>query len=99
MTKKELIDRVAKEASITKSAAGKALDSVIGGITGALKKGGKVTLVGFGTFAVAKRAARTVRNPQTGASMKVAAKKVPKFSEWLCHGGSDAMPPLFNILP
>jgi DNA-binding protein HU-beta len=79
MTKKELIDKVAKEAKITKSAAGKALDGVIGGITGALRKGDKVTLVGFGTFTTARRAARKVRNPQTGEAMRVAAKKVPKF--------------------
>lgn len=79
MTKKELIDKIAKDAKISKSAAGKALDGVISGITNALKKGDKVTLVGFGTFCTAKRAARKVRNPQTGETMKVAAKKVPKF--------------------
>jgi len=79
MTKKELIDKIAKDAKLSKSAAGKALDGVIGGVTSALKKGDKVTLVGFGTFSTVKRAARKVRNPQTGESMKVAAKKVAKF--------------------
>jgi DNA-binding protein HU-beta len=79
MTKKELVDKIAKEAKISKSAAGKALDGVISGVTNALKKGDKVTLVGFGTFSTVKRAARKVRNPQTGESMKVAAKKVAKF--------------------
>jgi DNA-binding protein HU-beta len=79
MTKKELIDKIAKDAKLSKSAACKALDGVVGGISSALKKGDKVTLVGFGTFSTAKRAARTVRNPQTGKPMKVAAKRVPKF--------------------
>ena len=79
MTKKELIDKIAKDAAVSKSAAGKALESVISGITTALKKKDKVTLVGFGTFSTVQRAARKVRNPQTGESMKVAAKKVPKF--------------------
>jgi len=79
MTKAELIAKAAKDAKITKTAAGKALDSIIDGITKALKKGGRVSLVGFGTFSVSKRKARTGRNPQTGKPIKIAAKKVAKF--------------------
>ncbi len=79
MTKAELIAKAAKDAKITKTAASKALDSIIDGITKALKKGNRVTLVGFGTFSVSKRKARTGRNPQTGKPIKIAAKKVAKF--------------------
>jgi len=80
MTKTELIDKVAAGAGITKADAGKALDTVISSITSTIKKGQKVTLVGFGTFSVTKRAARQGRNPRTGAVLKIAARKVPKFS-------------------
>ena len=79
MTKADLISRMAKDAKITKVAAGKALNSVIDGITKALKKGDSVTLVGFGTFSVSKRKARKGRNPQTGKEIKIAARKVAKF--------------------
>ena len=79
MTKAELIDKVAKEAKITKVAAGKSIDAVIDGISKALKKGDRVSLVGFGTFSVSKRKARTGRNPQTGRTIKIAARKVAKF--------------------
>ena len=79
MTKAELVAKVAKDAKITKAAAGRALDGVIEGITKALKKGDRVTLVGFGTFSVSKRKARTGRNPQTGKAIKIAARKVAKF--------------------
>jgi DNA-binding protein HU-beta len=79
MNKTELIDHIAQEADISKAAAGRALDAVIGGVKGTLKKGGSVTLVGFGTFAVGKRTARTGRNPRTGAAIKIKAAKVPKF--------------------
>ena len=79
MTKAELIAKAAKDAKITKVAAGKAIDGIIDGITKALKKGDRVALVGFGTFSVAKRKARTGRNPQTGKSIKIAARKVAKF--------------------
>jgi DNA-binding protein HU-beta len=79
MNKSELIDHIAKQADISKAAAGRALESVVGGIKTTLKKNGSVTLVGFGTFTVGKRAARTGRNPQTGASIKIKAAKVPKF--------------------
>ncbi len=79
MTKAELVAKIAKDAKITKAAAGRALDGVIDGITKALKKGDRVSLVGFGTFSVSKRKARTGRNPQTGKSIKIAARKVAKF--------------------
>ncbi|MBW1824139.1 MAG: HU family DNA-binding protein [Deltaproteobacteria bacterium] len=84
MTKADLISRMAKDAKITKVAAGKALNSVIDGITKALKKGDSVTLVGFGTFSVSKRKARKGRNPQTGKEIKIPARKVAKFK-----AGSD----------
>lgn len=79
VNKTELIDHIAKQADISKAAAGRALEALVGGIRAALKKGNSVTLVGFGTFAVGKRAARTGRNPRTGASIKIKAAKVPKF--------------------
>ncbi len=79
MTKAELVAKVAKDAKITKAAAGKALNGVIDGITKALKKGDRVSLVGFGTFSISKRKARTGRNPQTGKPIKIAARKVAKF--------------------
>ena len=79
MTKAELVAKMAKDASITKAAAAKALDGVIDGIAKALKNGDSVTLVGFGTFSVAKRKARVGRNPQTGREIKIPAKRVPKF--------------------
>jgi DNA-binding protein HU-beta len=79
MNKAELIDAIASSAKITKSDAQRALDATIENVTKALKKGDKVSLVGFGTFSVAKRAARTGRNPQTGKAIKIAAKKVAKF--------------------
>jgi DNA-binding protein HU-beta len=79
MNKGELIDVVAKT-TCSKAEAGKAVDAVLLAIKKALKKGEKVTLVGFGTFSVAKRSARTGRNPQTGKPIKIAAKKVPKFT-------------------
>jgi len=79
MNKTELIDHIAAQADISKAAAGRALDALIGGVKTTLKKGGSVTLVGFGTFAVGKRTARTGRNPRTGAAIKIKAAKVPKF--------------------
>jgi DNA-binding protein HU-beta len=80
MNKSELIDAVAKEAGLTKVDAGKAIDAVTSSITKALKKGDTVTLIGFGTFKVSARAARTGRNPQTGKEIKIAARKAPGFS-------------------
>ena len=79
MNKTELIEAIAKEADISKAAAGRSLDAAVGAIQQALKKGQMVTLVGFGTFYVGKRAARNGRNPQTGATIKIKAAKVPKF--------------------
>ncbi len=78
MNKTELIDEVAK-VTCSKKEAGLAVDATLAAITKSLKKGGTVTLVGFGTFGVTKRKARTGRNPQTGAVLKIAAKKVPVF--------------------
>jgi DNA-binding protein HU-beta len=79
MNKSELVENMAKAAGISKAASEKGLNGMIAAVTGALKKGDKVTLVGFGTFSVAKRAARQGRNPQTGKPMKIKAKKVAKF--------------------
>jgi len=79
VNKSELIDQIAKSADISKAAAGRALDAMIGSVKSSLKKGGSVTLVGFGTFHVGKRAARSGRNPRTGAAIKIKAAKVPKF--------------------
>ncbi len=80
MTKTELIEVVADGAGISKAASAKAVDSFIKGITKTLKKGGKVTLIGFGTFSVSKRKARKGRNPRTGETIKIPAAKLPKFS-------------------
>ncbi len=79
MNKAELIAHIADDAGVTKTQANAALDSFVSTVTKALKKGDKVTLVGFGTFSVSKRAARNGRNPQTGAVIKIKAKKVAKF--------------------
>ena len=79
MTKEDMVARIAKEADISKAKAGKALDAVLGGVTMALKRGQKVTFVGFGTFMVTKRAARKGRNPRTGAMINIPAARVPKF--------------------
>jgi DNA-binding protein HU-beta len=79
MNKAELIDAMAGEANLTKADAKRALDAFIGATTGALKKGDRVALVGFGSFSVAKRAARTGRNPKTNAPIQIPAKKVVKF--------------------
>ena len=79
MTKKELIDCIASDAKISKANATDALASFIDNISGALGKGESVTLVGFGTFSVSNRAARTGRNPKTGAPIQIKASKVPPF--------------------
>ena len=84
MNKAELIDAMAAEAGLTKADAKRALDAFVTATTKALKKSDRVALVGFGSFSVAKRAARTGRNPQTGKEIKISAKKVVKFK-----AGSD----------
>jgi DNA-binding protein HU-beta len=80
VNKADLIEKIAKDAGINKTQADAAIDSVLSGIEGELKRGGRVTLVGFGTFAVGARKARTGRNPQTGKPIKIAAKRVAKFT-------------------
>ena len=79
MTKAELVERMSRDAKISKKAAETALDSFMANVRDALKKGKRVSLVGFGTFAVGRRAARNGRNPQTGETIKIKAVKVPKF--------------------
>ena len=79
MTKAELVDYVAEKADLTKADAARALEAVMEGITTGLKESEKVTLVGFGTFSAKKREARTGRNPQTGETVKIAARVVPGF--------------------
>jgi DNA-binding protein HU-beta len=79
VNKSELIDAIAAEAELSKADAGKALDATLNAVTGALKGGDSVSLVGFGTFQVKDRAARSGRNPQTGATIQIAAAKVPGF--------------------
>jgi DNA-binding protein HU-beta len=79
VNKSELIDAIAAAADLSKADAGRALDATLEAVTGALKKGDTVALVGFGTFQVKERAAREGRNPQTGATIKIAAAKVPGF--------------------
>jgi DNA-binding protein HU-beta len=79
MNKQDLIEHIAKQADISKAAAGRALNAVIGAVGTTLKKGGSVTINGFGTFAATKRAARIGRNPQTGQAIRIPASKVMKF--------------------
>ena len=79
MNKSQLIEKIAEGADISKASAGRALDSFIEAVTEALKEGDQVALVGFGTFAVRERAARTGRNPQTGETIQIAAAKIPAF--------------------
>ena len=80
MTKADIVANVAEEIKVSQAAAAKALAVITDSITQAMKKGDKVTLVGFGTFSVMERKARKGRNPQTGKEIKIAAKKVPKFT-------------------
>jgi DNA-binding protein HU-beta len=80
MNKADLIDKIAASTGISKTAAGAAIDCFIDSVTSALKKGDRVTLVGFGTFSVSQRKARSGRNPQTGGVIKIAARRVAKFT-------------------
>ncbi len=79
MQKSDLIEKIAGDAGISKAAADRALNSILSNITKTLKGGDRISLVGFGTFSISKRAARIGRNPQTGAEIKIKATKVPKF--------------------
>jgi DNA-binding protein HU-beta len=79
MNKTDLIEHIANQADISKAAAARSLEAVVSAVKTTLKKGGSVSLVGFGTFSVGKRASRTGRNPKTGASIKIKASRVPKF--------------------
>ncbi len=89
MTKAELIEKIAAGPKLSKSDATQVLDVIVGAIKGSLKKGQKVTLVGFGTFSVSNRKARTGRNPRTGEAIEIPATKVPKFIA--AHGLKDAV--------
>jgi len=80
MNKADLVDRIAAGSDISKAQAANAIDTAMQSITGALKKGDRVALIGFGTFSVAQRKARNGRNPQTGATIKIAARRVAKFT-------------------
>jgi DNA-binding protein HU-beta len=79
MNKADIIEHIAQSAEVSKSAAERAVDALVGAVKTSLRKGGMVTLVGFGTFYVGKRQARTGRNPRTGATLQIAASRVPKF--------------------
>jgi len=83
MTREELIEKIAKDAKLSKAQADRAMKSMIDGITLSLKKGKKISFVGFGTFSISKRKARIGRNPQTGEEIKIAAAKVAKFKPGL----------------
>jgi nucleoid DNA-binding protein len=80
MNKADLVDRIAAGARINKTQAAAAIDTTVDSITAALRKGDRVALIGFGTFSVSQRKARNGRNPQTGATIKIAARKVAKFT-------------------
>ncbi len=80
MNKADLVDRIASGSGISKAQAANAIDTAVQSITGALKRGDRVALIGFGTFSVAQRKARNGRNPQTGATIKIAARRVAKFT-------------------
>jgi DNA-binding protein HU-beta len=80
MNKQDLIAKIAKDVDLSKTAASAALDSLIDGVTRALKKGDSITFVGFGTFKTSQRRARTARNPQTGAAIKIPKRRVVRFT-------------------
>lgn len=80
MTKRDLVGKMASDARLTRAQAARALDAFVQGIKSTLARGGRVTISGFGTFGVIHRKARTVRNPRSGSSMEIAAKRVPRFA-------------------
>ena len=80
MNKADLVDKIAAGAGISKTQAAIAIDTAVGSITASLKKGDRVALIGFGTFSISQRKARNGRNPQTGVTIKIAARKVAKFT-------------------
>jgi DNA-binding protein HU-beta len=80
MNKAEIVEKIAKDTGVTKVTAAAAVESLIDGITKALRKGNSVSFVGFGTFKTASRKARTARNPQTGAAIKIPKRRVPRFT-------------------
>jgi DNA-binding protein HU-beta len=79
MNKSDLINAIAEESGLTKADAGRALDATISSVSGALKSGDSISLIGFGTFSVKERSARTGRNPQTGETIQIKASKIPSF--------------------
>ena len=79
MNKGELVDAIANDAGLSKTDAGKAIEAFVTNVSGSLKKGNSIQLIGFGTFSISNRAARAGRNPQTGATIQIAAKRVAKF--------------------
>jgi DNA-binding protein HU-beta len=83
MTREELTEKIAKDCKLSKAQADRAMKSMLDGITTSLKKGKKISFVGFGTFSITKRKARNGRNPQTGETIRIAAAKVPKFKPGL----------------
>jgi DNA-binding protein HU-beta len=83
MTREELTEKIAKDCKLSKAQADRAMKSMLDGITTSLKKGNKISFVGFGTFSITKRKARNGRNPQTGETIRIAAAKVPKFKPGL----------------
>jgi DNA-binding protein HU-beta len=83
VTKKDLVEKIAGDAKLTRAQAVRALDAVVQGIQASLEKGDRVTISGFGTFAVSNRKARKVRNPRSGSAMDIAAKRVPRFAPGL----------------
>ena len=85
MNKQELIAKIVKDTGVSKATAAKALASVIDGVTKTLKKGGSLGLVGFGTFSTSQRKARMARNPQTGAAIKIAKRRVVRFKAGKAH--------------
>ena len=90
MNKTELIEKFAGSCEMSKAAAGRALDALIGTVTTEVAKGGTVTIIGFGTFSATRRSARTGRNPKTGESLKIAASVVPKFKAGAAFRGAVA---------